>query len=494
MLLHFLKKISNKYSLKLLAVHVNHQLRGEEAERDAAFCVDLCRDLGVEFRLERVNVKEEVVRGKSSVEMAARELRYQRLNAVLQEKKFTKIATGHNLDDNAETILLALVRGKGPEGLAGIPKKRGNIIRPLLDLKREEIENWLNYHKIDRVFDSTNDDLVYRRNFIRHKVIPLLNELNPSFANTVAGLGDTVRALIDRLPEKKFEIAERREGELVISIEKLADISDYRLFRELSIRLIENFNLNLKFQIFINFKKLVAGQAGRKINLGNGVIAFRERESIIIGKPVKKVVEPQVLEPGGVATFGDFTVLCTESDISELGRFYREKPESALKRLQVKKNTSELGSFHEEKPPSGLESLHGENPTSAWGKREKGVNEKQKGEKKQEGQEENSEFYKQPGKYLEFVDAEKTGDKFLVKNASSGDFFFPINGKSRKKISDFFNDHKIPAGEKWRRPLVFAGENVVWVCGLRLDERFKITEKTTKIYKLELKYNGQDNS
>ncbi len=155
--------------------HVNHQLRGEESYRDEAFCVEFAKAKGLEVFVERIEVK---LKGEN-LESKARELRYQALEEIRQREGFDLIATAHHLNDLVETVLLWLVRGSGREGLFGFEEKEGVVIRPLYLATREEIEDFVKSKGENWVEDSTNYNLKYARNLIRHKVIPELKKINP---------------------------------------------------------------------------------------------------------------------------------------------------------------------------------------------------------------------------------------------------------------------------------------------------------------------------
>ena len=170
------------------AFHLNHCLRGAESDRDEAFCRRLCEKLGVELTVERVDVA--AVAGDSAVEETARRIRYARLE---HASHGAKIAVAHNADDNLETMLFHLVRGTGTKGLAGIPPVRGNVIRPLIEVERSAIEDFLRERGQDFVTDSTNADTVYTRNRIRRAVVPVLRELNPQAAQAAARLSRQLR-------------------------------------------------------------------------------------------------------------------------------------------------------------------------------------------------------------------------------------------------------------------------------------------------------------
>ncbi len=199
--------------LKRLALaHINHQLRGEESYRDEAFCVKFAKEKGLEVFVARIEVK---AKGEN-LESKARELRYKALEEIRQREGFDLIATAHHLNDLVETILLWLVRGAGREGLLGFDEKNGNIVRPLYLATREEIEDFVRSKGESWVEDSTNYDLSYARNLIRHKVTPELKKINPRLEESFLRLRETLReeeALLEDLTQKTIREV-FKDGEL----------------------------------------------------------------------------------------------------------------------------------------------------------------------------------------------------------------------------------------------------------------------------------------
>ncbi len=176
-LLYVLKKL---YRERIFACHVNHGIRGDEADRDERFCVELCQKLDVKLKTVHINVPAECEKSGEGLEECARRLRYAELEKTAEEFNCRYIATAHHADDNIETVILHLVRGCGLRGLTGIPYIRGNIVRPLLPFSKERIVSALESENISYVYDSTNSDLDMSRNLIRHTVLPQLYKLNPS--------------------------------------------------------------------------------------------------------------------------------------------------------------------------------------------------------------------------------------------------------------------------------------------------------------------------
>ena len=190
-LLLVLCELSSKIEFTVKALHVNHCLRGAESERDEKFCCDLCERLDIPFTAVSCNVKEFAEKNSLSVEESARKLRY---SVFRENSENGKIATAHNANDNLETVILNLARGSAIKGFAGIPPVRGNIIRPLLTVSRKEIEKYLADKGQNYVTDSTNLSDDYTRNKIRHKILPVLEEINPSVIETSVNSIDAVRS------------------------------------------------------------------------------------------------------------------------------------------------------------------------------------------------------------------------------------------------------------------------------------------------------------
>ncbi len=199
--------------LKRLALaHINHQLRGEESYRDEAFCVEFAKEKGLEVFVERIEVKV----NRENLESKARELRYKALEEIRQREGYDLIATAHHLNDLVETVLLWLVRGAGREGLLGFEEKSDNIVRPLYLATREEIEDFVRSRGESWVEDSTNYDLRYTRNLIRHKVIPELKKINPRLEESFLRLREILReeeVLLEDLTQKALREV-LKEGEL----------------------------------------------------------------------------------------------------------------------------------------------------------------------------------------------------------------------------------------------------------------------------------------
>ena len=197
-----------KYGWTVYAGHFNHGLR-PTARRDEDFARDWCGKQNVPFYTCRDNVGEYAWREKLSVEEAGRILRYAFLEETARREGLDLIATGHHAGDNAETVLMNLIRGCGLKGLAGIPERRGNIVRPMLEVSRSEIEAYLEAKGVPHVEDETNTDLAYARNKVRRRLLPLLEELNPQAAAHIAAAARRLREDEEELSRQAAPLAEQ---------------------------------------------------------------------------------------------------------------------------------------------------------------------------------------------------------------------------------------------------------------------------------------------
>ncbi|MBR5491408.1 MAG: tRNA lysidine(34) synthetase TilS, partial [Oscillospiraceae bacterium] len=209
MLLHYLSTFEN---LNIMAAHYNHHLRGEESLRDELFVKSFCEKLGVELFCGGGDVAAYAKEKGKSIEEAARELRYEFLHS-LAEEQGAVVATAHNADDNGETVLLNLSRGTGLKGLCGIPPVRGEYIRPLLQMSRDEIESYLACHGLEHIEDSSNATDDYSRNRLRHHVSPILKEINPAFTENVSRMTESLREDEDYFQGEALRFLEENSAE-----------------------------------------------------------------------------------------------------------------------------------------------------------------------------------------------------------------------------------------------------------------------------------------
>lgn len=204
-LLLLLWSIKEDMDISVSAMHVNHGIRGEEAKRDEDFCYAFCKEKGIPFSSVCIDVPKEAEKTREGLEECARRLRYKELENRAKELGCNKIATAHHADDNVETVLMHMVRGCGMNGLKGIPRVRGKIIRPIIGFSKKEIKDILSDLGQGFVYDSTNSNTEMTRNLIRHTVLPTLYKLNPELASAFRRMCDTVSedsSFIDKCASK----------------------------------------------------------------------------------------------------------------------------------------------------------------------------------------------------------------------------------------------------------------------------------------------------
>lgn len=289
-LFHFIKKFEKKYKISFGAVHINHLLRGKDSDTDENFCKKLCKEFEVEFHLKKKDVKSYAKKNKLSLEVAARKVRYEFFKKVSDKYNFTKILTAHNADDNAETVLLNLIKGAGLNGIAGIPVKRDNIIRPILCLSKKEISDYLDSNKLNYRIDKSNLSEDFERNFLRNSVIPLITKrLNRSFAKSVLTTSINFQSLVSDIKSIgiKYKQAIKVEEGKVVSLNLNELKTDSAFLRYILKETIDNcFNINSESSDVKKLFALFAKQTGKSEELSFKLLAKKERNQIIISKDV----------------------------------------------------------------------------------------------------------------------------------------------------------------------------------------------------------------
>lgn len=295
-MLKILSDLQKRLGISLYVLHINHQIRGEEADEDAAFVKKICTKFKVPHRIINVDVPALAEREGLSVEEAGRYIRYDEFSKYAYEVGATKIAVAHNSNDNAETVLMNLARGTGIKGLGGIPPKRemedanGNIvevIRPILCLSRKEIEQYLKENEIEYRNDSTNDSTDYTRNKIRLEIMPILENINDNAMQNITNasneLADTSEYIEKDVDEAYDEYVSEENGKLFLSDESFA--IDPIVLTGVIRKMIENTAGKLKDITRIHVGDVVSlsdKQVGKKVDLPYSIVAEREYEGISI--------------------------------------------------------------------------------------------------------------------------------------------------------------------------------------------------------------------
>ena len=287
-LLHFLCFLREKYDLKILAVHVNHCIRGEEADMDEKFVEDFCRSLSVPCKSVSYDIKKKAKEWKLTEEEAGREARYKEFQLLAKEHN-GKIAVAHNMNDQAETIIMRLCRGSGMKGLGGIAPVRGNIIRPLIECSRDSIEKYCKKNGIEYRTDSTNHMDIYTRNKIRLNILPLLKEINENAVENMARTSAIIydeEEYMESVAEKEYKscLISSNKNEVSFSIEKLSNLHTV-IKRRVLRRGIRDIKKDIKDITHKNIDDIVdimTKGTGKKINLPMGIICETEYEKLKI--------------------------------------------------------------------------------------------------------------------------------------------------------------------------------------------------------------------
>ncbi len=424
-LLHLLLEQAKKNGGKVYAAHVNYRLRGAESDGDEEFCRELCQRLKVRLYVRRVKPGE-IKQG--NVQAQARRIRYQYFEDVCARYKIERVAIGHNKSDNAETFLMNLGRGAGTFGL-GRMKQPGNVLRPLLDWTRDEIEAYLKRHRLKYRIDESNLADKYLRNRVRKRLLPAIAEV----------LGEKSLDAIDRsgriLAEQEGFL--RQFGEAIIKAEVrtsafgkfILDLTSLRAYHPLIRRIVlallyEKLTGSLAdfdFEASERFLGLIESGTGT-VDLKRGILAEAAGKSIYIFLPSDKV-KPVFVKPESTTTLGAFGM------------------------------TLKVTKFHARRPAKS--ELEGGN---------------------------NRRVY---------VDAKALRGKLRVRAAVAGDRFRPLGMKGEKKLSDLFIDRKVDRPLREETPILEAGDTIVWVIGHALGDGVKITDRTKSVLKLEVEeYRG----
>ena len=275
-LLFFLREY---YSIEISLIYVNHNLR-EDVKNDLNFVEEFSKENNVPLYIESVDVRKYAAENKKSIELAARELRYEAIEKVLQNLNYDKIATGHNLDDNIETFIFRLLRGTSLKGLKGIPSERKNIIRPILQFEKKEILNYLQENKKSYIIDYTNSENDYTRNYIRNEIFPMFVNINPNFRNKV-------NELIQEINNK----------------ERLKTYSEEKNTKEKFVQYLEKYDVELSrkkidqiYETLYNENGDMNMNGSKEFYLGNGKILRKKYDKLEVIVEKKKEVDEERVE------------------------------------------------------------------------------------------------------------------------------------------------------------------------------------------------------
>lgn len=410
----------------LMAVYVNHGLRPNETKREIDLIATLCQAKKVDFETVQVNVQALAEQEKLSIEDAARKLRYQQLEELRKKSRFNRIFVGHTADDQVEQFFIRLFRGTNCAGLSGMRPVTGFIVRPLLGEKKETLLNYLSYNEIAYCHDSSNDDLQFLRNRIRHDLLPKIRkDFNSSIENTVlrtSSILHTDNDLLDQLANEALPsclISLHPGTEAKISLSSLLSCH-LSIQRRLIEQICWKINSRPSFKIIEAILDLAQKEPGRKeLHLGRGLRVVKHEQTISFSYP--------------------------------LG----QKPH--------RKKTSHHPKFDIRIPGVGVY------PFAELNKELVLQIERQK---------------RQTDNAL-IIDGEKVSFPLQVRSIQDGDRFSPFGLSGTKKINRFLTDRKITRFEKHQYPVLLCEGKIVCIPGIEIDSTYQITSATTKYLRID---------
>lgn len=422
-LLHILSKLRVKYALNLSAVYINHQLRTKEAKKEEIFCQKLCDSLGIDLFLTTVDIPKLAQKEKKGIEETARQFRYDLFENMITEYKFTKVALGHHLNDQVETILFRLFRGTGKTGFKGISAKREKFIRPLLCLTKNEILTYIKTHKLAYCQDSSNNESHYKRNFLRNKLIPQIKEnLNSLVENAILNLSSTITE------EEEF-------------IERIVEKAK---------------------------KKIVTSSVGNKRILDKKL--FRQTETWI----QKRILRESIVELSPETTYPDketIELILKGIKANKKSFSLKQKLECTIHTNQIIISIRKRIKFKEKIDISETHFL-AKLQYVLHSKIKKRVPKALKSNKN--------------GMIARF-DLEKLVQPLYIRSIENGDRFTPYGMRGSKKVGNYLTDKKIQPIFRDEIAVVCDKNGIIWIIGHQIDERVKIDTRTKKVLEIECK-------
>ncbi|HNX87857.1 MAG TPA: tRNA lysidine(34) synthetase TilS [Paludibacteraceae bacterium] len=394
-----------------VVAHCNFHLRGKESDRDEQFVADLAQKYGLICKKVDFDTVNYAKRHKISIEMAARDLRYDWFAGLLKEMRAEAIAVAHHSDDSIETMLINSIRGSGLRGLYGIDERNGNIIRPMLSCSREEIENYAHKNNLNYVVDSTNAASDYLRNKFRNEILPALAVINPSVKVTFLENMNRVRGawkIYDqKIREIKEEISFTKDNQLYIDLEKLKQQVDVT---------------TVLFELLqpYHFKNSIVNDIVDGLKNNSGAKFFSDTHCVLKDR-IHLIVRTNKTKSDIEYSIDKETASITEPVSMEFREFLKTDDFQFSRKSDI---------------------VH--------------------------------------------VDADKLKYPLILRPWRKGDTFYPFGMTSKKKVSNFFIDQKINRFQKDDIWLLISDEEIIWIAGLRLDNRFRITEETRNILEIRI--------
>jgi len=390
--------------------HCNFGLRGAESDAEQQFVAEMAAAAGLEFHLQHFDTQNTAESEGISIQMAARKLRYEWFATLMQSGNYDYLALAHHADDSIETMLINLARGTGIAGITGISPVSGYIIRPLSSVRRSEITAYTKRYRIKYRNDSSNNEVKYHRNLIRHRIIPLFEQINPAFGDcmleNMQRFAQAERLMKTSTEKMLLDCVEKDSNQVLIRLDKLPEgaIENGSLFS-----LLRNFDVQASYAEEVI--KLTQSQPGKYVDCGKTQV-LRDRDSLIIQAKKNEVASEYLVTQD--------TRLLTEPLVLH---------------FEISRNR-------------------------------------------------NPEFSSDSS--IAYLDYDCLQFPLVVRRWRKGDRFMPLGMNGFKKLSDFFTDNKLSRFDKENQYLICSGEDIVWVIGYRIDERYKVKKTTKQIFTIQL--------
>ncbi|WP_102399467.1 tRNA lysidine(34) synthetase TilS [Haloimpatiens massiliensis] len=425
-LLHMLYLLKEKLHIEIVVAHINHCLRGNEADDDERYVKEYCKKINVQYYSKRIDINSIALEQNISCETAGRDARYNFFYELKNKLVAQKIAVAHNANDQAETVLMRIMRGTGLAGAVGIkPIRDGIVVRPIIKLTRKEIESYCNDNKINARIDKTNFESIYSRNKVRLELIPYIEKnFNNDIVSTINRFANILfkdNEYIDLVASDKYkEYCTLEYGKIIVRKELFKEHEAIlsRVIR-IALKKLKGNLYNLETKHIYDIIHIQKGCTGKKINLPENLVATNN--------------------------YGDIHMYVNISTVN------KEKKELTLemdKKYLIKEKNLYL---------------------------------------KIEIQTKEEEYNLKGNNFTKYFDYEKVKGEITYRYRRQGDKFQPIGMRGTKKLKDIFMDLKVPKEERDEIPLICFGDEIAWVWGYRISEKFKIDKNTKKILKIQFK-------
>jgi tRNA(Ile)-lysidine synthase len=417
-----MEQLSHQLGLHLAVVHFNHQLRGPDSVADEQFVRERAKSLGLEFIGGEADVAKVARARHGNLEATARELRYRFFFSLVNQGRVDKVVTGHTANDQAETVLLRLLRGSGARGLGGVyPVLEGKVARPFLNLTRAEINSELSSRKLDSRSDASNRDTRFLRNKLRAELLPLLqSSYNPAIVSLLSQLADRARddeAYLERQAWERARAWRIREGSNekipVSAFARLPTSIGRRVLRQMIARASGHLRRITHGHVETLRRFALEGQSGRSIVMPQGLVARKEYDWLIIG-----MTEPATAKNG----YSYSVKVPGETRVPEVGSTFLFKIVNS-------------GGARK-----GYNNVHGPN-----------------------------------------VDLSKLRGELRIRNWKAGDSFRPVGSHSRRKVKELFQEGRVPLGQRRLWPVLDCGKSVIWVRGFPPDAQVAVSPETERV-------------